>query len=148
TTTMGPLVSSEQYERVLGYLKLARDEGAQAKAGGERGPQERGYFVKPTIYTAVRNDMRIAQEEIFGPVTVLIPFKDENDAVLQGNATTYGLAAGVWTKDVSRAHAVARKLRAAMEEEAPILHDGLRTSGTPEKKDTPTNVANHIRFAR
>ncbi|HZP44390.1 MAG TPA: aldehyde dehydrogenase family protein [Candidatus Binataceae bacterium] len=112
TTTMGPLVSSEQYERVLGYLKLARDEGAQAKAGGERGPQERGYFVKPTIYTAVRNDMRIAREEIFGPVAVLIPFKDENDAVLQGNDTTYGLGAGVWTRDLSRAHRVARALRA------------------------------------
>jgi acyl-CoA reductase-like NAD-dependent aldehyde dehydrogenase len=106
------LVSQEQHERVLGYLTVARQEGAQAKIGGERGPQEKGYFVKPTVYTGVKNDMRIAQEEIFGPVTVLIPFKDESDAVLQGNATTYGLAAGVWTKDVSRAHAVARKLRA------------------------------------
>ncbi len=111
-TTMGPLVSQEQHERVLGYLSVARQEGATAKIGGERGPQEKGYFVKPTVYTGVKNDMRIAQEEIFGPVTVLIPFKDEEDAVLQGNATTYGLAAAVWTKDVSRAHAVARKLRA------------------------------------
>jgi acyl-CoA reductase-like NAD-dependent aldehyde dehydrogenase len=111
-TTMGPLVSSEQHERVLGYLKLASDEGAQAKAGGERGPQAKGYFVKPTIYTHVKNDMRIAREEIFGPVAVLIPFKDENDAILQGNDTTYGLGAGVWTQDVSRAHKVARALRA------------------------------------
>jgi acyl-CoA reductase-like NAD-dependent aldehyde dehydrogenase len=111
-TTMGPLVSQEQYQRVLGYLSVARQEGATAKTGGERGPQEKGYFVKPTVYTGVKNEMRIAQEEIFGPVTVLIPFKDENDAVLQGNATTYGLAAGVWTKDISRAHAVARTLRA------------------------------------
>ena len=111
-TTMGPLVSSEQHERVLGYLKLAHDEGAKAKAGGERGPQEKGYFVKPTIYTDVKNEMRIAREEIFGPVAVLIPFKDENDAVLQGNDTTYGLGAGVWTQDVSRAHKVARALKA------------------------------------
>jgi acyl-CoA reductase-like NAD-dependent aldehyde dehydrogenase len=111
-TTMGPLVSSEQHERVLGYLKLARDEGARAKAGGERGPQAKGYFVKPTIYTDVKNEMRIAREEIFGPVAVLIPFKDENDAVLQGNDTTYGLGAGVWTQDVGRAHKVARALKA------------------------------------
>jgi acyl-CoA reductase-like NAD-dependent aldehyde dehydrogenase len=112
STTMGPLVSSEQHERVLGYLKLAHDEGAHAKAGGERGPQSKGYFVKPTIYTGAKNGMRIAQEEIFGPVAVLIPFKDENDAVLQGNDTTYGLGAGVWTQDISRAHKVARALKA------------------------------------
>jgi phenylacetaldehyde dehydrogenase len=111
-TTMGPLVSSEQHERVLGYLKLAHDEGARAKAGGERGPQKKGYFVKPTIYTDVKNEMRIAREEIFGPVAVLIPFKDENDAVLQGNDTTYGLGARVWTQDVGRAHKVARALKA------------------------------------
>jgi len=111
-TTMGPLVSSEQHARVLGYLKLASDEGAHAKAGGERGPQSKGYFVKPTIYTGAKNGMRIAQEEIFGPVAVLIPFKDENDAVLQGNDTTYGLGAGVWTRDISRAHKVARALKA------------------------------------
>jgi phenylacetaldehyde dehydrogenase len=111
-TTMGPLVSSEQHERVLGYLKLAHDEGAKAKAGGERGPQAKGYFVKPTIYTEVKNEMRIAREEIFGPVAVLIPFKDEEDAILQGNDTTYGLGAGVWTQDVGRAHKVARALKA------------------------------------
>jgi phenylacetaldehyde dehydrogenase len=109
---MGPLVSSEQHERVLGYLKLAREEGAQAKAGGERGPQSKGYFIKPTIYTGAKNGMRIAREEIFGPVAVLIPFKDEDDAVLQGNDTTYGLGAGVWTRDISRAHKVARALKA------------------------------------
>ncbi len=111
-TTMGPLVSSEQHERVLDYLKLAQDEGARAKAGGERGPQAKGYFVKPTIYTDVKNEMRIAREEIFGPVAVLIPFKDENDAVLQGNDTTYGLGAGVWTQNIGRAHKVARALKA------------------------------------
>lgn len=111
-TTMGPLVSSEQHERVLGYLKLASEEGAQAKAGGARGPQEKGYFVQPTIYTGVENTMTIAREEIFGPVAVLISFKDEHDAVLQGNDTAYGLGAGVWTRDVRRAHKVARALKA------------------------------------
>jgi aldehyde dehydrogenase (NAD+) len=79
-TTMGPLVSSEQHERVLGYPKLANDEGARARAGGERGPQAKGYFVKPTIYTHVKNDMRIAREEIFGPVAVLIPATKKTNA--------------------------------------------------------------------
>src|SRR5262249_34110578 len=111
STTMGPLVSNEQHQRVLGFLKLANTEGAKAKTGGERGPQLKGYFVKPTIYVDVKNDMRIAREEIFGPVAVLIPFKDEHDAVLQGNDTTYGLGAGVWTRDISRAHKVARALK-------------------------------------
>ena len=81
-----------------------QEEGAQAKAGGERGPQAKGYFVKPTIFHRRQNNMRIAREEIFGPVAVLIPFKDENDAILQGNDTTYGLGAAVWTRDISRAH--------------------------------------------
>jgi acyl-CoA reductase-like NAD-dependent aldehyde dehydrogenase len=111
-TRMGPLVSKEQHERVLGYLKIGKDEGAKTNIGGERGPQERGYFVKPTVLTGVKNNMRIAREEIFGPVATAIPFKDENDAILQGNDTTYGLAAAVWTKDISRALTVARKLRA------------------------------------
>jgi acyl-CoA reductase-like NAD-dependent aldehyde dehydrogenase len=111
-TRMGPLVSKEQHERVLGYLKVGRDEGAQAKVGGDKGPQERGYFVKPTVFTGVKNNMRIAREEIFGPVAAAIPFKDESDAVLQGNDTSYGLAAAVWTKDISRAMTIARKLKA------------------------------------
>jgi acyl-CoA reductase-like NAD-dependent aldehyde dehydrogenase len=111
-TTMGPLVSKEQHERVLGYLSAGKQEGAKARVGGDRGPQERGYFVQPTVFTEVNNGMKIAQEEIFGPVASVIRFKDENDAVLQGNDTTYGLAAAVWTRDISRAHAVARKLKA------------------------------------
>jgi acyl-CoA reductase-like NAD-dependent aldehyde dehydrogenase len=114
-TRMGPLVSREQYERVKGYLELGKEEGAKVKTGGEaatEGALAKGYFVKPTVFTGVRNSMRIAQEEIFGPVVAAIPFKDERDAVLQGNDTMYGLAAGVWTRDVSKAHKVARALKA------------------------------------
>jgi aldehyde dehydrogenase (NAD+) len=112
---IGPLVSKEQLDRVTSYLDVGKKEGAKAVIGGERNTEkglEKGYFVKPTIFTGVKNDMRIAREEIFGPVVSVIPFKDENDAVLQGNDTTYGLAAGVWTRDVSKAHRVARAIRA------------------------------------
>jgi acyl-CoA reductase-like NAD-dependent aldehyde dehydrogenase len=111
-TRMGPLVSKEQHERVLGYLKIGKQEGAKPKVGGEAGPMERGYYVTPTVFVGVKNDMKIAREEIFGPVAAAIPFKDENDAVLQGNDTAYGLAAAVWTKDINRALTVARKLKA------------------------------------
>jgi aldehyde dehydrogenase (NAD+) len=115
STQIGPLVSKEQLDRVTGYLEIGKKEGAKPLAGGERNTAqglEKGFFVKPTVFTGVKNDMRIAQEEIFGPVVSVIPFKDENDAVLQGNNTFYGLAAGVWTKDVSKAHRVARAIRA------------------------------------
>jgi aldehyde dehydrogenase (NAD+) len=114
-TKVGPLVSKEQLDRVTGYLDIGKQEGARALAGGERNTGkglESGYFVKPTVFTGVKNDMRIAQEEIFGPVVSVIPFEDESDAVLQGNNTLYGLAAGVWTRDVSKAHRVARAIRA------------------------------------
>ena len=110
-TTIGPLVSKEQFERVKGYLDIGKKEGAHASLGGEV-RKGKGYFVDPTVFTGVNNDMRIAREEIFGPVASVIPFKDENDAVLQGNDTTYGLAAAVWTTDVARAHKVARALKA------------------------------------
>ena len=114
-TRIGPLVSLEQLERVTGYLEAGKREGAKPLVGGERNTArglEKGYFVKPTVFTGVNNDMKIAREEIFGPVVSVIPFEDENDAVLQGNDTSYGLAAGVWTRDVSKAHRVARALRA------------------------------------
>jgi acyl-CoA reductase-like NAD-dependent aldehyde dehydrogenase len=110
--TMGPVVSKVQHERVLGYIESGKSEGAKPAAGGGPGAQPKGYFVQPTVFTGVRNDMKIAREEIFGPVAAVLPFKDENDAVLQGNDTTYGLAAGIWTRDLSRAHKVARRLKA------------------------------------
>ena len=110
-TTMGPLISKEQHDRVLGYLDLAKREGVKTSIGGAGGTQEKGYFVQPTVFTEVNNGMRIAREEIFGPVASVIRFKDENDVVLQGNDTEYGLGAAVWTKDLSRAHKVARRLK-------------------------------------
>src|ERR1700683_3175230 len=111
-TRMGPLVSKGQHDRVKGYLKTGKAEGATAKAGGEAGNQESGYFIQPTVFTGVNNQMKIAREEIFGPVASAIKFKDEADVVLQGNDTTYGLAAAVWTKDINRALSVARKPKA------------------------------------
>src|SRR3989338_14799 len=114
-TQMGPLVSEDQLKRVTGYLEIGKKEGAKAMCGGERakdGDVQKGYFVEPTVFSGVNNKMRIAQEEIFGPVVSAIPFKDESDAVFQGNETTYGLAAGVWTKDIKKAHAVAKALKA------------------------------------
>ena len=114
-TQMGPLVSEDQLKRVTGYLDIGKKEGAKAICGGERAKESdlsKGYFVEPTVFANVNNKMKIAQEEIFGPVVSAIPFKDINDAVFQGNETTYGLAAGVWTNDLKKAHAVARSLKA------------------------------------
>ena len=111
STTMGPVVSAEQFERVTRYFDVAKADGAHIAVGAPTLPGK-GYFIKPTLYTGVTNGMRIAQEEVFGPVAAAIPFKDENDAVLQGNHTIYGLAAAVWTKDLGRAHRVARALKA------------------------------------
>lgn len=110
-TRIGPLVSKEQYDRVNSYLQLGKEEGAKVTLGGASG-MSKGYYVKPTIFAGVNNTMRIAREEIFGPVAATIPFKDENDAVFQGNDTTYGLAAAVWTRDIGRAHTIARRLKA------------------------------------
>jgi aldehyde dehydrogenase (NAD+) len=114
-TQIGPLVSEQQLERVTGYLALGRQEGARAVAGGERvteGPLAQGYFVPPTVFADVRDDMRIAREEIFGPVLSAIPFKDMDDLIARANATMFGLGSGVWTRDVSKAHRLAKAIRA------------------------------------
>ena len=113
-TRMGPVVSAQQLQTVLGYVEAGRREGATLAAGGERVRvgDGRGYFLQPTVFTGVSNAMRIAREEIFGPVLSVIPFKDADDAVAQGNETFYGLAAAVWTRDVGKALRMARALRA------------------------------------
>lgn len=110
-TQMGPLVSEEQLGRVTGYLDSGRDEGARAVVGGHR-HGERGYFVEPTVLTGTRPDMKVVREEIFGPVVAATPFQRLEDVAEVANDTTYGLAAGIWTKDISKAHALAKMIRA------------------------------------
>ncbi|WP_174278440.1 aldehyde dehydrogenase family protein [Sphingomonas bacterium] len=111
TADIGPIISKKQLDRVSDYIKSGQEEGAALRTGGEahEGP---GYYVEPTVFENVTDEMRIVREEIFGPVAALIRFKDENDAVFRANDTEFGLAAAVWTKDISRAHTVARALEA------------------------------------
>src|SRR5262245_31856531 len=114
-TQIGPLVSEQQLERVTGYLNLGKKEGAQLMSGGARlteQPLANGYFVPPTVFAHVRDDMRIAQEEIFGPVISAIPFQDIDEVISRANSTPFGLGSGVWTKDVSKAHRLAKAIRA------------------------------------
>jgi aldehyde dehydrogenase (NAD+) len=113
-TDIGPLVSGQQLDRVMGYFQIGAAEGARAICGGERlieGAMARGYFVPPTVLTDVRQDMRIATEEIFGPVISAMPFHDLEEVIHRGNDSQFGLACGVWTRDVRKAHTVARRLR-------------------------------------
>jgi len=115
STRLGPLTSKAQLERVRGYISKGLAEGAELVAGGAEPPEgvpPGGYYVRPTVFGKVRNDMTIAQEEIFGPVLSIIAYRDEEDAVRIANDTVYGLAGAVWSKDEARAQRVARRIRA------------------------------------
>jgi acyl-CoA reductase-like NAD-dependent aldehyde dehydrogenase len=113
TTRLGPLVSDVQRERVRGYIRKGVEEGARLVTGGDEPPEglAQGYYVRPTVFSDVRTDMTIAQEEIFGPVLSIIPYDDEEDAIRIANDSQYGLAGGVWSADQERAQRVARRIR-------------------------------------
>jgi aldehyde dehydrogenase (NAD+) len=113
---LGPVISEVQRERVRSYIKRGEEEGARLLLGGAEAPAEfdKGYYVQPTVFSDVTPDMTIAQEEIFGPVLSIMPYDDEAQAVEMANDTIYGLAAGVWAADRSRAADVARRIRAGM----------------------------------
>jgi aldehyde dehydrogenase (NAD+) len=110
-TEQGPQVDDVQFNKVMGYIESGKRDGAKLAHGGER-VGSRGYFIEPTVFVDVKDDMQIAREEIFGPVMSIIKFDDLNDVVRRANKTLYGLAAAVWTRDIGKAHAIANRVRA------------------------------------
>jgi len=111
STEQGPQVDDVQFEKVMGYIEAGKREGAKLAHGGKR-VGDRGYFIEPTVFVDVQDDMKIAREEIFGPVMSIIKFDSMDDVVRRANSTMYGLAAAVWTRDIGKAHAIANKVRA------------------------------------
>jgi aldehyde dehydrogenase (NAD+) len=110
-TEQGPQVNKEQFDKVMGYIDAGKKEGAKCVTGGDRWG-EKGYFIEPTLFTNVTDKMKIAEEEIFGPVMSILRFKDVDEIVARANKTAYGLAAAVWTRDVAKAHYLAKKIKA------------------------------------
>jgi aldehyde dehydrogenase (NAD+) len=104
-------VDDVQFDKVMSFIESGKEQGAKLVAGGNRWG-DRGYFIEPTVFCDVQDDMKIAEEEIFGPVLSIIKFKDLDDVVERANRTMYGLAAGVWTQDIGKAHAIANAVRA------------------------------------
>ena len=114
-TQVGPVTNLMQYEKVLGYIDIAKEEGVETALGGGKATRPEcgdGWFVEPTVFTGVKNSMRIAQEEVFGPVLAVIPFHDEEEAVAIGNDVVFGLAAGIWTENMRRAITMSERLQA------------------------------------
>jgi aldehyde dehydrogenase (NAD+) len=111
TTEQGPQVSQEQLDKILGYIDLGQKQGAKLLTGGKR-VGDKGFFVEPTIFDNVKDDMAIARDEIFGPVVTILPFKEVDDVIRRANDTYYGLAAAVWTKDIDKAHQFAKEVQA------------------------------------
>ncbi|MGB2666995.1 MAG: aldehyde dehydrogenase family protein, partial [Candidatus Acidiferrum sp.] len=110
-TEQGPQVDQDQFNKVMGYIESGKSEKAKLLAGGKR-VGEKGYFIEPTVFADVQDNMKIAQEEIFGPVMSILKFKDINEVVERANKSLYGLAAAVWTQDIKKAHAIADGVRA------------------------------------
>jgi len=113
SSELGPLISDQQYQRVLGYLESGQSDGAEAIHGGQQLP-DKGYFVEPTLLINTREEMKVMREEIFGPVVCVVPFEDPQEIVATANNTPYGLAAAVWTRDVSKAHRLAAEMKAGI----------------------------------
>ena len=110
-TEQGPQVDKAQFDKILGYIDKGKDQGAKCVSGGERFGSQ-GYFIKPTVFSDVKDEMAIAKDEIFGPVMQVLRFKDIDEVIERANTTDYGLAAAVWTRDIKKAHAIADSVRA------------------------------------
>ena len=111
-TCVGPLISQSHLSDVIGYVEQGKKEGAKLILGGDRPPMKKGYYLNPTVFDEVENSMKLAREEIFGPVLAVIPFKEFGEVIAKANDTFYGLASGVWTNDMKKAYQAARRLKA------------------------------------